>query len=226
MIKWHPRKALAATQHVNLGHRYMIARDTGSASGGKQFASIEDYESLRKLVVDVPGEKHYFECIRENRGHLLYFDADWAAEDHPGRDFPNPEAFLDDLISSLRGFLSEAYGLAVDSKDFRVSSANRQNKLSFHLLLDVEVPNEAARKEFKAQLVRARREAAPQSMIGLKGCPDSNVYGHEQLFRMLFCAGVGKPCTLQPVVLDRLGRPQDKVVLVVLRRLSRPLKGL
>lgn len=203
--RWHGRKLAAAAEQENWGHKYVIARDVPGAGGQKQFASVSNSRAIFDLIDATPvGQRHFYEVLREDGLHLLYFDVEWEEKMHADAPMPQEADFLNAIVESLGKFMLEHYGVVALRKDFLVSTAARPGKLSYHITLPYLVPNEAARKEFKAQLRWARDKARveQEDIIWRKGCPDSEVYGHEQLFRMLGCSGVGKPVALRPVVAE------------------------
>ena len=74
MSNWHFKKLVAEQIRQRLDHQYLIARDA-CGSGQKQFGSIVNSAALHELIVQSPPEsRNYYEVLREDKPHLLYFD--------------------------------------------------------------------------------------------------------------------------------------------------------
>lgn len=154
------------------------------------------------IASKAPIDRTFCEYYFEDMPILVPFDIDLHRQCEGGSctkccacngvDLPEEGAFLSATALWIQTFMQDHYGLHVDCADFVVTTACRPEKLSFHVVLPLSLPDGVARKTFRHCLQSAGR--GRQIMEKLTGraveVVDTAIYSERgQALRGALCNG-------------------------------------
>ena len=183
MYCWEYR--LSAIPETNPRDFVIISRDVSVGNASKQF----NYMPMEDYLIFLRENRYLntstYEVVRGDSPHRMFIDIDDKLEE--GNEYSRMELikyinpYLRSISSVMRDYVSRRN---MDHFDMYVYNSSHLNKISFHIIVGIEMPNVKVSKDIIRKIIK------------LHGKPckiDSDIYNRNRSFRTIYSKKINNP---------------------------------